>query len=110
MRWMCWAGLSVSLAGCSLDRDTFHCERAIAHLNTCCDDLQADRICGDGVLTDNQVSLHDDEVECILTTPCNKAQPVCEAVEVLQLELEDSWGSTGRLDTGNAEELEAVCL
>lgn|GEM_PF-4622583 len=94
--------LATVLPGCGLQQSTFHCERAVAHLQSCCDDLDVPDVCADGLFNDAEPPLDSDTVDCILATPCGDARQVCDALNLHQEALEESsWLGGDDPDSGD---------
>lgn len=79
------AGACVLLLSGAIFESTFQCEEAIAHLQSCCPDLYATNVCGDGC---NPVNLEGGESQCILDRDCDELDKadVCDRVEELSLQ------------------------
>ena len=82
-----WLALSIALLGlgCELDDADLHCERAITHLASCCEDLDTQGVCDSrsgGFLRDADLPvIRAEEAECIVDKPCAKLRPICDAVQ-----------------------------
>jgi hypothetical protein len=95
-----WLGVALGIGGCDLDPDNFQCERAVTHLERCCDDLDVAGACGSAVL-DGLLSrldapvLTESEAECVLARSCDTLEDVCASVQARVNEDTGTWSDSG---------------
>lgn len=94
------APLSLVLFGFGLDRGELDCEKAVAHLVTCCPDLPADRV---GCIQEGGCEREQDgtlmseaESECLASASCAEveAKGLCQALLQRNADLLDPEGPT----------------